>query len=528
MNNGIRNIRIYQLIYALIFWLVVAGFIFSDTLHAGAFFETETANEIHIKIKDDPAARKINEGFLGTNILYWIDNDDAWAKGRVPDHLKELGMKTLRYPGGEVADNYDWETNSIERKDRFPFEAKSEKERHARLDYREFLEQAKKLGIKNIFFVVNLEGAFFQPGNINDNIERYAEKAAKWVKAVREAGYKVTYWEIGNESYLRSAYPLTAHEYASALKVFYRKMKDADPSVKIGAIGPHSPYGDDGVGYADALGPLATERLRTALLKGEEELCKDLKNKKACAKSLGAKPASHPPKWWDVILQEAKDSFDFVVIHRYRTTRLKNKQINFDEPLTLKDNINELKKYIETRKGAKVELALTEWNTPKQVSDIMTESEHLLDIAEQMGNYLEGGVDFALYWPFRIRGKQFSIVSFDTKDVYQPYYLFRLFNRYHEDALCKADYDRKSGVYVLCTQGSKSFGLLVINRTKETKKIILESAGKTIIFSGGEAILKDGKTSVVVKSSVSGNEPDNSIAIEMIPQSVIGIKINSR
>lgn len=487
----------------------------------------DQADEIRIRLNIDPA-KKINEGFLGTNILYWIDVDEVWAKGGLPERLKELGLKTLRYPGGEVADNYDWETNSVERKDKFPFEAKTEEEHQGRLDYKEFLAYASKLGIKNIFFVVNLEGAFFLPGNLNENIEHYADKAARWVNAVRKAGYAVPYWEIGNESYLRSAYPLTAREYASALKVFYRKMKAADPSIKIGAIGPHNPFGEDGAGYADALGPIANERFRSVLLKEKKEPCKDL-NKNACARSLGARSAISPPGWWDVILEDARDSFDFVVIHRYRTTRVKDKKVSFEGPLTLKDDIHDLKKYIEAKKGARVELALTEWNTPKQVDDVMTESEHLLDVAEQMGNYLEGGVDYALYWPFRMRGSKFPILSYNTKEPRPTYHLFRLFNRFGEASLCTADYDRSSGVYVLCTIDNKSFGLLLVNRTKEAKRLILESAGNALVLSGAESITVGSVNSVVVTSSLPHHENfDNSLTIDILPQSVIGVKIEKR
>jgi hypothetical protein len=492
-------------------------------------FTQAWADEIGIKLISDPAGRRINEGFLGTNVLYWIDDDEAWAKGDVPARLKELGIKTLRYPGGEVADNYDWETNSIERKNRFPFEAKTEEERRSRLDYKEFLANVAKIGVKNIFFVVNLEGAFFQPGDINENIERYAEKAARWVKAVREAGYMVPYWEIGNESYLRSAYPLTAREYASALKVFYRKMKAVDPSIKIGAIGPHSPYGDVGESYADALGPIANQRYRAALVKSEEEPCKEL-NKKACARSFGAKPAANPPKWWEVMLEEARYSFDFVVIHRYGTIHLRERQADFSSSQTLKDYISDLKKYIEDKKGARVELALTEWNTPRQVADAMTENEHLIDIAEQMGNYLEGGVDYALYWPFRMKGKQFPIVSFDTFKPRPPYQLFKLFNNIIRNGnQCTADYDRGSGVYVLCSQDSDSFGLMLVNRTKEEKRLAFESAGKTLNFSGGESITGSGGNSTVVRTYLPHHDDlNNKVVIDVPPQSITGVTIESK
>jgi hypothetical protein len=481
-------------------------------------------SELNVSLADDPAGRTINSGFLGANILYWIDNDEAWLNKGVPGRLQELGIKTLRYPGGEVADNYDWETNSVERKDKFPYEAQTEKERHGRLDYLEFLANAKKIGVENIFFVVNLEGAFFQPGDREASIEKYAEKAARWVKAVKEAGYRVQYWEIGNESYLGSAYALTAHEYVAALKVFYRKMKAADPSIKIGAIGPPGVKGIDAAGFADALGETGLGKFRTLIRKGEEP-CKKA-GRKECSDELGVPYSQRDsPVWWDVLLTEGRDSFDFAVIHRYRSERLQRKEES--QPLQLKEQIRSLKDYLETRKRAKSDLALTEWNTPGKSHERVTEQEHVVDIAEQLGHYLEGGVDYALYWPWRIKGQWFSVMSEKDDRVSAVYSLFDLFQRYHRARLMRADYNEQQGVYVLASQDARGKSALLVNYTNNRKRVKMTYG--TTASRGSlaqESVVGTESGSRLQKAAVLDLPArDPMFPVELPPRSVTGVQI---
>lgn len=71
---------------------------------------------IHVQVQLDSASRPISSALLGTNNLYWIDDDRVWANPEFPALLKSLGVQSLRFPGGEVADNYDWETNRLERR----------------------------------------------------------------------------------------------------------------------------------------------------------------------------------------------------------------------------------------------------------------------------------------------------------------------------------------------------------------------------------------------------------------------------
>jgi hypothetical protein len=437
--------------------------------------DTDDIVSVTLSSRQDPVV--IKPEFTGTNILYWIDVKNDWTSGLVPGQLSQLGIKTLRYPGGEVGDNYDWESNRIERKDQFPREAKTEAERNQRLDYRHFLSFAQQAGIKNIFFVVNLEGACFQPGDIHKNVEKYAESAARWVAAVKKDGYHVAYWEVGNESYLRSACPLSAHEYAAALKIFYAKMKAADPSIKIGAIGPAALNGDDALGYADAIGTEATGKIHQAIQNGNFNLCQQ-ENREKCKQLLATRDSGSgvPRGWWETVASEAGESFDFAVIHRYKLAGRKKSSQN--QSGQLNEKLRELKNFLEARKGARIELALTEWNTSLAThgrhGNTLSETRHAIEMVRLIGEYLEGGVDYALYWPFRSSGVPFSLVD-DTR-LSMSARVIQAFDAVRKNSLCDAQYSGNADdIYLVCTENEGGAGLLVINQATRDKRVFIHT-----------------------------------------------------
>lgn len=458
-----------------------------------------------ILIRSNINRQNVKPEFFGTNNLYWIDDNRAWGNEQFIMQLKSLGIQSLRFPGGEVADNYDWETNRLERHDRFPYEAKTELERKYRIDYKNFLKNARAAHISKIFFVVNLEGAFFRSGNVDDNINLYAEKAARWVKAVRDSGYRVEYWEIGNESYLKSFFMLTAQEYAKALKVFYKKMKAADPTIKIGAIGPHD---IDAIALADQMIPSGLASYRSEIWAGNSPCEKG--EHKACLKKFGIEKTRRTI-WWDTILGNAADSFDFAVVHRYRMLRSKDNDINH--------SLMELRSYIERAKRKPVELAVTEWNTPNQSYRTLSDSEHALEIAEQVGNYVEGGVNFIMYWPLRL-AKHFSLLSINMQPT-ASYHTLALANRYINGEVLSSSGNNTNKMYILSTKNANTYNVLLIN--KKNKKQCLNfvadgTVGKIVlgeIFSNindqvlprklsAEEIFNNGKTVCIEGNAVAG------------------------
>ena len=69
-----------------------------------------------------------------------------------------------------------------------------------------------------------------------------ASEAASWVRYVNGSGTRVKYWEVGNELYdtlafMTSNITVPPDQYAAQFLSFAQAMRQADPNIKIGAIG---------------------------------------------------------------------------------------------------------------------------------------------------------------------------------------------------------------------------------------------------------------------------------------------------
>lgn len=405
---------------------------------------------------------------VGVNTLYWIDDDHAWLSTSLPRLLKESGIQTLRFPAGEAADNYDWESHALEDPNRWPGEKGGVAERESRTDYKEFLAQAKLLGIEHLFFVVNVDGAFRASGDLDANLRRYADKAARWVRAVKAAGHRVRYWEIGNEPYLPDK-PLTASEYARALSVFAKAMRAADPEILIGAAGPS---GARAVSFADHLTPV---QLRYFREQGDnsQKVCPGVKPRD-CIEVIQARIPGrwNAPLWWPTLLKEAGTDFDFAVIHRYDMANIGGARAR-DGIFPFSEGPRRLRALIEEAKGRPVPIALTEWNTPARAG-VLTETDHLLNIAIQLGNTLAAGVDFAHYWPLRFpTGKRNPLFNMDAAEATPAAKMFAIMGALSAPSWQLAESSPENGIYVLRGRQKKGENIIVVNTNARAFKMNL-------------------------------------------------------
>ncbi len=412
---------------------------------------------------------KAGSGLLGANTLYHFEDDRFWARPQSIKSLKEARIATLRFPGGELADNYDWEKNLLERPQDWPGEAPTKAESDARTDYRELLAHAAASDAQDVFFIVNVDGAFRARGDREQNLKLYAEKAARWVKAVKDMGARVRFWEIGNEPYL-AGYPITAEEYARALNVFAREMRAADPSILIGAAGSGN---FEGVGFADRLDLPQLEELRT---RGRDDLCRGLSRSECNWKLRTSNPApSGSRAWWPTLLAQARDSFDFAIVHRYDSIKL---AAGFKRGGFMRtESLRELKVQLERAKGRAVLLALTEWNTPNEIrGERLSEVEHLLNVTMQIGNTIASGVEYAHYYPMRTPTGAHKPLLTNEGGLTPVGRLFGLLG----DVLPGADVSQfllDEEVYVLRTRRAGEDGYIVVNAGSAGMQLELKEVG---------------------------------------------------
>lgn len=359
------------------------------------------------RITVEPAARgpRIDPRFFGVNTLFWIEDDDARADGRITAALRDLPCGLMRFPGGEVADNFHWRTTALDNIKEFPASEGPDK-----LCFDEFIAWRDEIGTEAIC-VVNLESGF-----LHGDIDAAVREAADWVRYSNiEKTYGVRYWEIGNETDLAGTrYPLRAAEYADAVARFSKAMKAVDPSILIGALGP---FGADQTVYLDTLTPEGLAHMR-AVPRGQ---------RKDASKRNFATRDTPGPAWWPTVCSIAGGQFDFAIVHRYDGTRQSIGDVTAPA-IRPGAALEQLDAFFRKATGSRVPLALTEWNLSRTVR--MSPAEHGVSIAEMAMSYLEAGVEMANYWPMRYPSLKSSgfraMLDHETHEPRPAYHALRM------------------------------------------------------------------------------------------------------
>ncbi len=392
-------------------------------------------------------SKDISPLFFGINTLYWLQDDNTRYDKVLNSSLKSLNIKMMRYPGGEIADNFHWKDNTLNDNKSFPF-SRNTNDSKARMDFDEFIVWKKSLNVEAII-VVNLENGFME-----NDLEKAAENAAEWVKYANiEKKYGIKYWEIGNESYhLSTRYALTAQQYAEALQLFSKKMKAVDSTIKIGAIGPLSANKVSKIEYMSSCQIKKLHKKRT------------MKSKRKYINQLKLKHMNNMSKaWWVTIANVAKNDFDFAVIHRYWSPRLKNSDmmipLHFDRPIF---KLNEF--FIKTLNKT-IPITLTEWSFSKKSS--LSGIYKSLTLAEMIGDYLKAGIFITNYFPMYKHKENyrtlFNYDDFTPKPIYHMYQAFSI-NVGNKILYTRSSNDR---IYSICTfdTDDNTVALFLLNKS---------------------------------------------------------------
>jgi hypothetical protein len=342
----------------------------------------------------------ISKDFWGSNFLYWIEDDASLTNDKLAGLLKEMPCTILRYPGGTVADNFHWKTATLDNVNMFPYESGE-----AESSFEEFMTFCKKVGAEPML-VVNTQ-SWFLKGKVDEG----AQYAADWVKYCKEKGYKVRYWEIGNETYWHQV--MTAREYGALVVKYSEAMKKIDPGIIISANGH---WDIDMVGTKERTDKqfLAKffESIKTADDKEISKLMKEGKEMLAEKKITNGEE-----KWWDNVLDVCGNHIDMISVHWYYHENITHK---------ITPKLNELKVFItEKMHGKHYKWAMTEFNCNTD-----NDEERVLGFAEGVCKFLNFGFDVTNFWPMRIRGMEHrSMFSLNSIEPQYPYQIFQLFSK---------------------------------------------------------------------------------------------------
>ena len=188
----------------------------------------------------------VRKGGSSANLCWLLDSDLKRPNQHqsMKQALSEVGVGALRFPYGHLADNYLWHAapydnmeNGLRPKvaamsrppSKWSWAVKSDASFKHAMDFDEFMDLCQTQNIVPLV-VVNLLSFKYDGG---PTIEELATSAAEWVKYAKKKGYKVAYWQIGNEI---DHHPktITLSEFIEAYKTIASAMKAVDPSANIG------------------------------------------------------------------------------------------------------------------------------------------------------------------------------------------------------------------------------------------------------------------------------------------------------
>lgn len=206
-----------------------------------------------VTIEPDRVINRFEEIPIGLNVNYFIDNDKI-NNPEIPlsEAIKSLGVKYLRYPGGDKSDNnlfslppYEKSNPSLSRKgkgtsmgrDAFLVENESSF-KHEPLDFDAFMVLCQKTGCEPIIVVpCDSRVNNFPEATFLSSREQLIEHAAEWVRYANvKKNYNIKYWMIGNESWhptVTYGGGYNAEIYAQDVIDFSKAMKTVDPTISI-------------------------------------------------------------------------------------------------------------------------------------------------------------------------------------------------------------------------------------------------------------------------------------------------------
>lgn len=211
------------------------------------FVACQSNQTTNISVYPDSVLNDLSNKPIGLNLNFLMDGD-RFKDAEIPlsQSIEKMGMKFLRYPGGEKSDLYLFsvppynESNpSLARSaglEDYPGVFKENNEfLYDPLDFDEYISVCRKAGAEPVvvvaadYYLVDVkEGEFISTR------EKLIEHAAAWVHYANiQQGYGVKYWMIANESWNSNNKNSNVEIYAQDVIDFSKAMKAVDASILI-------------------------------------------------------------------------------------------------------------------------------------------------------------------------------------------------------------------------------------------------------------------------------------------------------
>jgi hypothetical protein len=203
---------------------------------------------VTITVYPDSVLNDVSHHPVGINVDYFMD-DDRYLKPsrRTADALKAMGVRYLRYPGGNKSDLYLFSVPPYEKAaptlartgngavgyDRVVKDNKEYKSDV--MDFDEFIALCREVDAEPLVVVAADEYLVTYPEGCSwTNREGLIKNAVEWVRYANiKKGYNVKYWMIGNECWHENNENSTGTIYARDVVDFSTAMKAIDPTIYI-------------------------------------------------------------------------------------------------------------------------------------------------------------------------------------------------------------------------------------------------------------------------------------------------------
>jgi ABC-type polysaccharide/polyol phosphate transport system ATPase subunit/alpha-L-arabinofuranosidase len=198
-------------------------------------FIKEELKVARIEVDAEKTLRRIPATLFGANLDWVNDGSCLWdtAHNRINPYLVNFmlpyGLASFRYPGVLQPDYFHWH------------EAVGDNRTPQRIGYPGNPPAYPYFGPDEFAdFCESMNAEPFISVNVGTGT---AGEAARWLSHYSRRGVRVPCWELGHElcydEYhpLGKDFPFTPEQYAERAAAFIRALKDADPGVKVGAIG---------------------------------------------------------------------------------------------------------------------------------------------------------------------------------------------------------------------------------------------------------------------------------------------------
>jgi len=209
------------------FSAVTIGYLFLEArIHTNNSKPFRADNTIIAKLNNDTRELPLY-GFNGN-----IEGGVGWDDPAFSDSVASLYPKIIRYPGGTIANYWDWQNGGMEQKEMPNYPKPFAKLRHTRNDLRELKFIVNKTH-SDAVFVLNM-------------ITRNVDDQINMLKQAQSLGIPIKWVELGNEFNARKniggAIYKTPLDYARTCQNWINVLKRDFPDVKIAIVGGNTKY----------------------------------------------------------------------------------------------------------------------------------------------------------------------------------------------------------------------------------------------------------------------------------------------